>query len=636
VLKLKQPPVKTSSQNNRLMPTVLPYVDTGTPVFPPWSQLPYYVLLRIFEYAAGAPITVDSAKWLLDTSLVCHAFTEPALTALYRIPPLLTPNMAHGLATLLSKSPDQTSFNYRQKVKCLEMEAGTVVSKTFRGQSLSFKALLNNAPRLNEVYIWHERDQAPYRDLYENIKWMYPADMYLALGVRLVTGPEGSNSVVPAEDVSSVPKLRSWMWNRRMLGSMPLQNLRELHKFHAFRGIQKLVLTNFQLGSVTSRVPDDPEIVAADTRLVNDLSQSIQVLPQLAHLVVECSTAVEGRFLSQLPKSIEHLELICCWEVTAEHFAEYLLSHGNALRRLTLHHNQSLSLAWLPVLGAACPRLESLRMNMTYYSSLSSYNTSDPAYDTLLTADQVPSWPTTLQHLDLKNLRRWDKAAAEAFFQSLLDGAPNLLSLRHIDIKAMLDISIRERARLRDEWEGKLKRVFLREWVDPLPNVTLRSRPQLPQVIPAQDPKNRRHKTKLSHGSGNPSSTRRSGRIASLPSGPSSRASSTGRDMRAQETRPTYAEPDTDDDILSASGEEEPETKGVEQPNRSTQLPGAADEQTPFVQGLCTTVDIRFDNQKPVEHQFQMEDFLDDASDDPTDDDWSEDAGYESDHRHAW
>jgi len=649
----KLTPTKAPKKSNKPVVSIPLQNDTGPPVFPPWNQLPYYVLLRIFEYAAGLPITLNAAKWLLDTSLICRAFTEPALTALYRYPPLLTPHMAHGFTSLLSKSTDQTIFNYRQKVECLEIEAGAVAAKTYRGQNLDFKALLNNTPRLSEVYVWHEKDQAPYRDLYENIKWTYPVDMFLALGVTFVGQAQNADfAVVPAGDVSSVPTLRSWLWNRRMLGSFPLESLKAMHKFPAFHGLRKLVLTNFQLLSVGARDPDEPGLVNADNRLVNNLVQSVTVLPKLTHLVVECSTAVNGRFLFQLPKTIEHLELICCWEVTADHFADYLLSHGNALRRLTLHHNQSLSLAWLPVLGGACPRLESLRMNMTYYSSLSTYNTSDPTYDKLLTADQIPSWPSTLRHLDLKNLRRWDRPAAEMFFQSLLDSAPHLLDLRHIEIKAMIDISIRERAKLRDEWEAKLKKVFLREWVDPLPHFTLRPpRPQLPDVVPppSQQATHNNRKKRSRRGANNPESPsprRRSGRIATLPSGPPSRASSTGRDMRAPGARPTYVDPDTDEDIVfssaSESSEPEEEQPDDDRHHRSRALsttPAEEEEKAPpFIQGLCTTVDIRFDNQKIVEQPFEMSDFLDDSSDDPTDEDWSEDAGggYESDHRHAW
>lgn len=627
----KHTPTKASQESNKPVVTTQPQVDSEPPVIPPWTQLPYFVLLRIFQCAAGTPLSSDAAHWLIDTSLVCRAFTEPALTALYQCPPLLTLQMAHGLTSLLAKSPDQTVFNYRQKVECLEIDAGTIASKTYRGQYLDFKTLFSSTPRLSEVYLYHWKDLPPYRDLYENIKWTYPADMYLALGIAAVNGAQrGDFALVPAKGISSVPKLKSWMWSRRMLAGFPLQKLKELHKFPAFQGLRKIVLTNFQLASVGARDPDDPDIVQADTHLLNSLVQSISVLPELTHLVIECSTVVNGQFLSQLPKSIETLELICCWEVTADHLAEYLLSHGSALRRLTLHHNQSLSLAFLPVLGAACPRLESLRMNMTYYSSLALYNTSDPTFDKLLTADQIPAWPTSLRHLDLKNLRKWDKPAAEAFFQSLLDSAPNLPDLRHLEIKAMIDIPFRERSKLRDEWGAKLKQVFLRKWVDPLPLFTLRPRRQAAEPAPPQTP----NKKPGRGTTNNPDSAspRRSGRIATLPSGPSSRASSTGRGMRDKKTaRPVYAEPDTeeeedDDDILSENEDEE-----ASQPGPQDTAGGPA-----FVQGRCEVVDIRFDNQKPVENQFRMEDFLDDDSDDPTDDDWSEDAAQESDHAYAW
>ncbi|OIW27737.1 hypothetical protein CONLIGDRAFT_448706 [Coniochaeta ligniaria NRRL 30616] len=632
----KARPNVSSSNVSKLSVSAQPREASSPPMIPDWKRLPYYVLLHIFECAAGTPSS-SSARWLVDTSLVCRAFTEPALTALYRRPPLLMLQMAHGFADLLSKPPAETSFNYRQKVECLEIEAGVIAAKTFRGRRLDFKILFGNAPRLNEVYVWHEKDQEPYRELDKNIKWTYPADMYLALGVAFLKGArEGEFSLVPASGTASIPKLQGWMWSSRMLTGFPLEKLRELHKFAAFQKLRKLALTNFQLPSLKAKDLEDPEIVQADAQTIDNLVQSIAVLPDLRHLTVECSTAVKGQFLSALPKSIEHLELINCWDVKADHMADYLLSHGSGLRHLTLHHCQSLSLAFLPVLAKACPRLESLRMNLTYYNHHAFYRDSDPDYDILLTADQVPTWPATLRHLDLKNLRKWDKPAAEAFFQSLLDSAPNLPALRHVEIKAMLDIPFRERSQLRDKWEAKLKQVFLRKWVDPLPHFTLRPLPQL-AAAPPETPKGSNHKRKRGSGGGRDTANegtsppRRSGRIAILPSGTPSRASSTGRDMRDKAARPTYAEPDTDDDMTA---DDEDETDESDQSDQSQRGPAGDEEGSTFIQGLCDVVDIRFDNQKPVENQFRMEDFLDDGSNDPTDDDWDEDN--ESDHGYAW
>lgn len=629
--KLKSKLVASISKRSKRAVSVPPQNGAEHPVIPRWEQLPFYVLLNIFECAAGTPLTSTAAKWLLDASLICRAFMEPALTALYRRPPLLTLQMAHGLAKLLSKPPSETTLNYRQKVEELEIDVRVIASKTFRGQHLDFKALFNNAPRLTEVYVWHEKDQAPYRELDKNIKWTYPADMFRALGIDLQPGPrESSYSLVPyGEATSTIPKLRTWMWSSRMLSGFPLKQLRELHTHRAFSGLRKLTLTNFQLPSLNSKDPEDPVIVEADSSLVQSLTQSISVLSDLRHLVLECSTAATGQFLSLLPKGLEHLELINCWEITADHMAEYLLSHGSGLRHLTLHHNQSLSLAFLPVLRDACPQLETLRMDLTYFKLHAYYSDSGPAYDTLLTADQVPTWPATLRHLDFKNLRQWDEPAAETFFQSLLDSAPDLPKLRHIEIKAMLDIPFRERSRLRDKWNAKIKQVFLRKWVDPLPRFTLR--PPLGTLPPGalpQPPRVTRHKKDKRDRAETPS-PRRSGRIATLPSGPSSRASSVGRDMRDQGARPFYAEPDSDEDMT----EEDDDDAQLEQSEPSRRSSIAADDST-FVQGLCDVVDIRFDNQKPVENQFSFEDFLDEESNDPTDDDWDQDE--ESDHDYAW
>lgn len=413
------------------------------------------------------------------------------------------------------------------------------------------------------------------------------------------------------------------------MGGFLLEKLSDVHNAAAFQGLRKITFTNFQLPSLNAADPEAPAVVEEDSKLVTSLVQSIAVLPKLRHLIVECSTAVNGQFLSMLSKSIEHLELINCWEVKADDLAAYLLSNGRSIRHMTLHHNQSLSLAFLPVLGNACPLLESLRMNLTYHKHHEFYSDGDPLYDRLLTAEQVPTWPTSLRHLDLKNLRQWDVAAAETFFQSILDSAPNLPLLRHLEIKAMLDIPFRERSQIRDRWVARFQKVFLRKWVDPEPLFTLRPSPQpLAALPPAPSPRTPKGSgTKTKHGRGrihyspNPEtpSRRRSSRIATLPSGPSSRASSVGRDMRDSGARPFYAEPDTDDDIM---GDEESQSSS---PELSPQSSIGSEDDT-FVQGLCEVVDVRFDNQKPVENPFSFEDFLDDESNDSTDDDWSEGA----------
>ncbi len=87
------------------------------------------------------------------------------------------------------------------------------------------------------------------------------------------------------------------------------------------------------------------------------------------------------------------------------------------------------------------------RMNLTYYN---------------LHSDQIPVWSSTLQTIELIQLRKWDTEAAEMFFDSLLESAGTLPDLRRLVIQAILNIGWRDRASFRDKWVGSLNRVFKR------------------------------------------------------------------------------------------------------------------------------------------------------------------------------
>lgn len=631
----RRPQAKPTGSTPRTKRTPKGTLKTGEPVaptlelgvIPPWSELPYFILVQIFESAAPTPLDWASVRWLLAMSRICRAFAEPALTVLYKSPPLLSPAMTHSLLDSLASQPDSTLFNYRQKIEKLEIDVGSVVTKTYRGVQLDLRALVQYLPRLMEVNLWHQKDNAPYRELDDNLKWHYPPQLFEGLGVQI--GPDGVVSRSTEED-ARFAKLRSWRWSSRMLGpNMKLDSLRDLHSAPCFVGLRKVAFVNFQMPSLHAANPEDPDVMERDRSFVTRLGESISALPELTHLVIESSTAVTEQLLPLLPKTIQHLELVNCWDIGAEDVAEYLLSHGSALRHLTLHHNQSLSLAFLPVLGIACPNLRSLSMNLTYFNHHAFYRDSDPCYDALLAPGQIPTWPPALQHLELKNLRKWDADAAENFFQSLVDGAANLPMLRHLDIKAMLDIPFRQRSQMRDKWVAKLNEVFLRKWEDPLPFHSLRSREdEEPSEIRTPSKKQRKP------SAGSLSSARRSHRIATQIPSSSSRASSVGRDLRIAGGRPSYAEPDTDEDFDSL-GNDDDEDDARDQSSGAEHKPLSPETEVgSFVQGMCNIVDIRFDNQKPVEHQWHMEDFLDSESDNPADEDWNGDRDIDDDY--AW
>jgi len=578
-------------------------------VVPPWQTLPYMVIVAILKFASS-PLSDDGmVRWLVGTGRTCRAFAEPALTVLYQTPHLPTAGKFYGLAAILAQSPSSTMFKYRPKVECVTIDVGMTAVRP-----VDLANVVRHCPRLSELDIRHFKDMSPYRQLDDNLRFTYPAELFANLA---------------ADDGSQVIRLKSWRWSQRMMGKdLTLGALKGLHLTPAFHGLRKLTFVNYQRPLLIAKDPDDPDVVAEDKRHAENFAGLLQVLPDLIHLVMESSTVVNDHLLPLLPRTLQHLELINCWDVNSDHFSEYLVTHGQMLRELTLHHNQSLSIRFLPVLASACPNLAALRMNLTYYNHHEFYHDSDPFYEHLLTADEVPTWPSSLQVVELENLRQWDRQAAEVFFKSLVDSAAHLPKLRHLAIKAMLDIPWRQRSEMRDKWVRQLKRVFKRPWSNPTPARSLRV--QAAQPAPKSTPS----KKVRGRGSSNTASRRRSGRIASLVSASSSRASSVARGSR----RPgdggfSYREPDSDEDsdTEAGRGKSEAEVHAIDAPSPASST--SSDEG--FVQGLCEVVDIRFDNQKPVETQFSMGDFLD-SDHANSDDEWTgEDDGMEASD-YAW
>ncbi|KAL2185294.1 hypothetical protein L209DRAFT_756368 [Thermothelomyces heterothallicus CBS 203.75] len=607
-------------------------------IIPDWASLPYHILVQIFRYAAAPLNQVQQAKWLTATSGVCRAFAEPALTALYRAPPLLTRPMAHGLVSLLCKDPSSTLFNYRQKVEELWIDVEHIASKTFKGQPLDLPALVGNLPRLKSIQFFHEKDGPPYRSLDGSLRWHYPPALFKALNGTCHSAEEGGTI--------NHAKLLGWQWNRRLMGpDLDLAAIKVLHETPPFLSLEKVSFVNYQVPSLHAGASvDDEELAARDEAFIQGMADAITALPALKHLAIESSTVANSQLLLRLPDRLETLELVNCWEVDGDDFADYLLSRGHHLKQLTLRHNQSLSLSFVTVLGTACPNLEVLSMDFKTFKHHEFYHDSDPSYDDLLTASQVPDWPQSLETLQLLNMKKWTAEAAETLFQSLVDSAPRLLKLRWLELKAMLSIPIQERSRMRTKWGCKLRQVFLREKEEPKPLFSLREKPRPPDAekITKRTPKK---SCKLGGVLPAESPSRRSSRIAGQSSNSSSRAGSIGRGLRHGLSRPSYAEPDTDEDEEEEEedGDDEKDaelggaqtTDGLGTGNQPEPVTSPADAEALFRHGMCEKVEIQLDNQKSVETTLTMDDFLDSGNDDLSDDDW---VGLddESDNGYAW
>lgn len=345
------------------------------------------------------------------------------------------------------------SFKYRAKVENLQIEISQTAeySLGLGYGRLDLYGLIYNCPRLTSLELYHQKDMSPYKNLDDTIKWTYPDAMFVAL----------------ASNVDGVPtKLQSWCWSSRLGGKRwPVERLEEVHLTPSFHDLHKIAFVNYQdqLPRLRKNEPD-PEHE-------KKIAKSLSVLPDLKHLIFDSSTIVNTTLLPLLPNNLKHLELINCWEVLADDMASFLLTHGSHLETLTLNHNQSLSLSFLTVLGEACPRLRSLKMNLTYFNIHTTYHDSEPLYKELLRDNEIPTWPSSLQTLELTQLRKWDVDKAKVFFESLLGSAEYLPSLRSLTVKAIINTSWRERSSFRDTWVGAFDRVFKRKPTPPNPRL---------------------------------------------------------------------------------------------------------------------------------------------------------------------
>lgn len=611
-------------------------------------KLEWTILVQIFEYAAHPLDSKTNVRWLLSAGLTCKAFLEPALKSLYRCPSpqIISMNMANKFAGLMRElsvnaadAEDRRDYR-RTMVESLVVNV-TSLSPQSQSQSRSFDVaeLISNLPSLSHVELYHEFDLPPYRklDVKSTKKWTYT--------------PELLSAIEAAGDSENTLRLKSWKWSGRMMSSDLLGELRNIYKWSTFTLLRTISLVNFQVPSLgTKEDPSNPDVFEKDKNYISLVAASLESVPQLKHLALDSSTIVDEQFLSLLPKTIEDLEIVNCWELTAEMLSEYLTTHGRALRRLTLNHNQSLNLGFLPLLAKCCPNLRELRMDLLLFSQHEYINDKEPNYETLMSVVDVPSWPATLEVLELEQLAKWDLETAEMFFQSLIDQAPDLLRLRHLAVKAMLDVPWRQRSEFRDKWVSKLKRVFLRKPTRPKPFHSLAQWPALSggNVIREGEIAQSSEDELLP--------ARRSTRIVSqvVPFGPSStkeitttsrkrrRAPTLTRHLRDRKrAHVSYKDPDTDEDLgLTNAEESDDEDPLAAQDSLLFQSnPGSPSTEAdtgPFIQGLCDVVNILLDNQKPRELQWGIEDFLDDESHESQDGEWTSDERIDESDGYAW
>ena len=450
-----RPEKKTERNKNKdQSPGDQPSKDKVGGRIPPWSTLPYEILFQIFQYAsyplgtetAGA---TPSVHWLFRTAILCRGFFEPAMSALYYAPALSPRSRAHKMLSTLAKQDETSLMNYRAKVKYLDLEGDQVLSRKYAGtEPIQIGDLLTLTPQvrgfgihfLYDLPSWHKKTAVS--DL--------PSGKRRAYQLSLLSKLNDANSGI---------RLLDWTWN----GVMGLPSDMSPHDF----------------------LKDNPMTALHFVRsltFVNPMKQAHEIAWFKQLLCISKSlTTVNLRNLDDvaerlefLPSNLTSLEISMCTAFDSSLFAELLASKGASLRKLALNHNDCLDLSFLAVLAATCPHLEVLKMDLRFYNTHFTYNNSDPKFHSLLDTGCNPTWPSTLQRLELFHLRKWDTTVAETFFSSLVDAAKNLPDLRYIDIKASIgESNWRDRISFRNKWTAKMQKVFAR--VSEPPDPRLRS-----------------------------------------------------------------------------------------------------------------------------------------------------------------
>ncbi|KAE8381078.1 hypothetical protein BDV26DRAFT_106124 [Aspergillus bertholletiae] len=570
------------NKRRKLEEDINSFLDSG--VTPPWQALPYHILFDIF-YSAAYPLVDEktatrnsSVQWLVNVSLLCRSFHEPAMAALYYCPPLIPPAKAHSLLNLLSKPQESLSTNYVNKIRELHIDAEILLSYK-SGPTLGYfelPKLIERAPQLKTLRLYHSDDYIVGLPLWQRTKWAYPESLFTSL-------------------MSSSLRLRSWDWNSRFMETKALlPYMIDKHLQTSFSGLRELRLLH--IASENSGVD---ELDASNEREAT-LAMALKELPELLRLeFLECSILNE-HLLPNLSPTLTSLTISNCDEVTTTNFSVFLASHGQHLRELALSHNRHLSLSFIVGLAQSCQSLEKFKMDISIHD-LSSYHDVEPRFEELLNNSEVPTWPSTLQDIELIQLRKWDDTTADVFFTSLIDAAPELRNLRRLVISAILKIGWRDRASFREKWIGRLEKVFLRRSAPPdatLSTIPPASQPPVPGISTVSVVGDNTT-TQLDHLGGElgTPSKRKSARLA--------------------QQKLSEAE---DDAELSVSYHATPDSDDNKKPLA--------------IQGMCDVVMVRIDNQRPSETQFNEEDFLDDEV--SGDEDWN---GYDldaGDTTHAW
>lgn len=612
-----------------------------------WQSLPYEILADIFLYASQPLWTSEfrvthSAHWLLETATICRSFAEPAISALYFSPPLSPPSRARNLIESLATQTNGSMFNYANKIKYLDVEADMTLGRKYRGQDpIDLGNLIRLTPQLRGVRI-HLSPTVVFR-LASRIrhKTSYQESIFTALKIKRIA-------------------LQDWIWCSDLAGKRYQgPKLEAIHHSHAFQSLRNLTFIRYD------------EVHAAE----EELAVAIKSLPSLKNLVFKGSRIINEKLMPVLPTQLERLELVNCPNLDSEGLSIFLETGGQNLLELILNHNQALNLSFLTDFAISCPKVQKLKMDLLYHSPNLTFIDVEARFDSLINSDETPTWPSSLQDIELLYLRKWDLGIAECFFSSLVDSAASLPDLRRIKIRASVEESgWRERVEFRDKWTSRLRDVFLR--VSKPPGANFRSItafkaykqrfphgiPQHQQVIQklghieVKKPTLKEH-VPVYHDSDSetekkPTAARRSRRLLAIGAR-ILRETSTGddsvndgdeddgykspkpsRSIAARRTRQhRKKDPDASSSSEDSALDDDPATENPSEED-DTDTPKQKSADTIFIQGMCNVVNVFIDNLRPTEEQLHESDFLDEEM--SGDEDWNGDADVAGDDHYAW
>lgn len=615
---------------------------------PAWHTLPYHILVQIFHYVAkplvdDTQLSTSSIRWLLRTARVCKAFSEPAISVLYYSPPLDPPYRAHGLLAHLQGQNGRSLFNYRAKVKYLDIQL-SFTGRRYQGRYLEMGELLAVVPQLRGLGMHRVED-------------ILKVTAAMGEPISSKTTAILHNTIVSLQLFE--PSLQEWKWNAVASRRRMLFDLNKIHRTTPFQNLRRLTFAHFDARESNEKHAEKPE---------EELALSISALPNLTELRFVLCSDLNAKLLPLLPPALQVLEISDC-PVDSKTMGKFLTTHGQKLHRLILDHNQSLNLEFLVDLAESCPLLEVLKMDLTYHNAHFTYTDIEPRYEELLLPGQVPTWPASLQHLELIHLRKWDNDTANDFFNSLVDYAGDLPNLRRLMIKASLNESgWRERVSFRDRWVARLERIFLRKANPPnpylhsiaafkeakaknfkgysvketprkSPKVIIQVPPRKPPLLeqsPTRPKRNLRSRPESNRDTA-PESTsdsdaplatkrRRSSRLARDDS-EAYTSQNTPQPRHRHRYRRRRRSKNSDEE---SSSEDSALDDPVSAPTtREASIDLDADDGAFVIQGMCDVVKIQIDNLRPMEEMMGEDDFIDEEA--PGDGDWNGDDVDEAD-----